>query len=96
MDDNRIDFQTLSYNARGLANEQKRKKVFNYIKKQTSSKAIIFLQETHSSKKVVNVWKSQWHGDIIFSHGSSNSTGVCIAFRYDLDYKLLSPEICYR
>ena len=30
---------------------------------------------------------------MIFRHGTSNSKGCCIAFRYDLEYKLLSPEI---
>ena len=30
---------------------------------------------------------------MIFSHGTSNSKGCCIAFRYDLEYKLLLPEI---
>ena len=29
----------------------------------------------------------------IFSHGSFNKKGVLIAFRYGLEYKLLSPEI---
>ena len=39
------------------------------------------------------LWKLQWHGNIIFSHGSSNRKGALIAFRYGLEYKLLSPEI---
>ena len=30
---------------------------------------------------------------MIFSHGTSNSKGCCIACRYDLEYKLLLPEI---
>ena len=72
---------------------RKREKVFNYIKKHTSSNAVIFLQETHSTKKDEMLWKLQWHGNIIFTHGSSNKNGVLIAFRYGLEYKLLSPEI---
>ena len=39
------------------------------------------------------LWKLQWHGNIIFSHSSSNKKGVLTAFRYGLEYKLLSPEI---
>ena len=39
------------------------------------------------------LWKRQWHGNIILSHGSSNKKGVLIAFRYGLEYKLLSMEI---
>ena len=30
---------------------------------------------------------------MIFSHGTSGSRGVCVAFRYNSEYKLLSPEI---
>ena len=63
------------------------------MKKHTSGKALVFLQETHSTKKHENLWKYQWHGDMIFSHGTSGSRGVCVAFRHNLEYKLLSPEI---
>ena len=73
--------------------KRKRGKKSLIIKKHTSSNAIIFLQETHSTKKDEMLWKLQWHGNIIFSHGSSNKKGVLIAFRYGLEYKLLSPEI---
>ena len=31
--------------------------------------------------------------DMIFSHGSSNQKGVLVAFRYGLEYKMLSPEV---
>ena len=51
----------------------------------------MFLQEMHSTKKVENVWKSQWgcgKGSIHFLHGTSNSTGVLIAFREGLDVKI--------
>ena len=88
-----VDFEILSYNTRGIGDEAKRKKIFNFFKRNSSGKSIIFLQETHSTKQVENLWRHQWHGDMIFSHGTSNSKGCCIAFRYDLEYKLLSPEI---
>ena len=54
----------------------------------------MLLQETHSTKKHENLWKYQWH-DVIFSHGTSGSRGLCVAFRYNLEYKykLLSPEM---
>ena len=87
------DFDVLTYNVRGLGYEPKRRKIFNYIEKNTSGKSIIFLQETHSTQKVENLWRYQWHGDMIFSRGMSGGRGVCVAFRYDLEYKMLSPEI---
>ena len=88
-----VDFDVLTYKVRGLGDEQKRGKIFNYIKKNTSGKCIIFLQETYSTQKVESLWCYQWHGDIIFSHGTSGSRGVCVAFRYNLEYKTLSPQI---
>ena len=88
-----LTFEILSYNMRGLGDERKRRKIFNYIKKHASGKIVVFLQETHSTKKHENLWKYQWHTDMIFSHGTSGSRGVCVAFRYNLEYKLLSPEI---
>ena len=56
-----------------------------------SSNGIIFAQETHSSKKCENVWNNHWgrSGAIRFSHGTSHSTGVFIAFREHLNSKIL-------
>ena len=88
-----VDPDALTYNVRGLGDERKRRKIFNYIKKNTSRKSIILLQETHSIQKVENLWCYQWHGDMIFSHGTSGSRGVCVAFRYDLEYKTFSLQI---
>ena len=63
------------------------------MKKHTFGKTVVLFQETHSTKKVENNWKYQRHRDMIFSHGTSGARGVCNAFRYDLEYKLLSPKI---
>ena len=90
---NVVDFEILSYNVRGIGNERKRKKLFNYIKKHTSSNTTVCLPETHSTETDVLLWKYQWHGNMIFSHGSSNQKGVLVAFRYGLEYKMLSPEV---
>ena len=75
----------------GHSDSNKWRKLFNYLKKRSSPKAIVFLQETHSTKKVENLWTSQWgcgKGSIHFAHGTSNSTGVLIAFREGLDVKI--------
>ena len=75
----------------GHSDSNKRRKLFNYLKKHSSPKAIVFLQETHNTKKVENLWTSQWgcgKGSIHFSHGTSNSTGVLLAFREGLDVKI--------
>ena len=83
------DFEVVSYNVNGLGDDWKRRKIFNYMKKHTSGKVIVFLQETHSVQKVEKLFEYQWRGKVLFSHGTSSSRGVCICFRYDLDYKIL-------
>ena len=79
------DFEVVSHNVNGLGDDRKRRKIFNYMKKHTSGKAIVFLQETHSVQKVEKLFENQWRGKVLFSHGTSSSRGVCICFRYDLD-----------
>ena len=73
----------LSSNARGLAETTKRKQVFNYLREKKLD--VIFLQETHSNKKLVKIWRNQWGGTAIFSHGTSNARGVCILFARNLE-----------
>ena len=42
-----------------MVGNRKRRKIFNYIKKHTSGKAIVFLQETHSVQKVEKLFEYQ-------------------------------------
>ena len=88
-----LDSEIICYNARGIADGKKRKKIFNYLKKKSSTKAIIFIQESHSDKNSENLWRYQWRGEIYFSHGTKSSRGALIAFRNGLEYKVLS-EVC--
>ena len=46
------DFEVVSYNVNGLGDDRKCRKIFNYMKKHTSGKAIVCLQETHLVQKV--------------------------------------------
>ena len=85
--------ELVSFNARGLGNEKKRKKVFNILKTQTSMNSVIFLQECHSTKEVERLWEYQWKNKTFYSHGKSNARGVCMLLRPGLEYKLISPEI---
>ena len=41
---------------------------------------IAFLQETHSSKSVEEIWKAEWGRKIYYSHGTTHSKGVMILF----------------
>ena len=87
------DFEVVFYNVNGLGDDRKRRKIFNYMKKHTSGKSVVFLQETHSTQKVERLFEYQWRGKMLSSPGTSSSKGVCICFRYDFDYNI-SEFIC--
>ena len=55
---------------------------------------LIFSQETYTTSKIEKLYKYQWHGNMIFSDGRSNSRGVIVAFRHGHEYKMLSDPIC--
>ena len=71
-----------SFNARGLGDSFKRRAIFDWLRQ--NHQGIIFLQETHSTKDTENIWKTQWGGQILFSHGKSNSSGVAVLFPTDM------------
>ena len=86
-----FNFEIISLNTAGPNIASKRQKIFNHVKKHSSPKGIMFVQETHSTEKVEAIWTNQWgcgKGAIHFSHGKSDSRGVLIAFRKGLDYKI--------
>ena len=89
-----FNFDIISLNTAGIGGPNvasKRQKSFNYVEKHSSPNGIMFLQEIHSTEKVGVIWTNQWgceKGAIHFSHGKSDSRGVLIAFREELDYKI--------
>ena len=65
-----------SRNVSGLRDSNKRKKLFLLMK--TLNQDMFMLQETHSTVDTEKLWLDEWGGEIIFSHGTSNSKGVAI------------------
>jgi len=61
---------------RGIREATKRRGIFSCLKDEKAS--FYFLQETYSEITDENVWKNEWGGEIIFSHGSNRSRGVCV------------------
>ena len=59
-----------------LGNRLKRKVLYNYFR--DKSLDIVFMQETHSTKQKVKMWKNEWGGDWVNSSYSSQSRGVAI------------------
>ena len=45
-----------------------------------------FFYETYSEPNDENIWKSEWGGDMFFSHGSIHSRGVCILLNPSPNY----------
>ena len=76
-----------SVNVRGLANYNKRRKMFHYFHQKELD--MILLQETHSTKAMEKMWRSSWGGRISFAHGDSNARGVCILIRKKAPIKVL-------
>ena len=86
MDD--LNFDILSWNLRGLWDYQKQRKLFNWVKKHMSNNAIVFMQETYSFDKTGKQWEQLWRGSIKFSHGTTSSKGVFVAFSESLELNI--------
>lgn len=66
-----------SLNVNGLKAAHKQRGIFDRLRRGEFD--ICLLQESHSTKSNgrQNIWKAEWGGPIFFSHGTSNSRGVC-------------------
>ena len=83
-----------TYNVRGIAAYEKRRKIFKFIK--TSPYDIIALQECHCTKKVEKIWRSQFGGQVFYSHGTSNSKGCMILIKRNIGtkiHKIIKDEV---
>jgi len=85
------DFSGMSFNCNGIGNKVKRQKFFTYVNDKIK-KGFCFLQETHSTPNDEGKWRKQWKGEIFFSHGTSNSTGVAILFSKNSPFKVLKES----
>ena len=75
----------ISLNVRGLRDIYKRRKVFKWFDEQKAD--IVFIQETHYDKASVNAYDLLWKGASFHSLGTSNSRGVSILLKPELDIK---------
>jgi exonuclease III len=65
-----------SLNANGLQCKTKRDLVFNELTKYNQE--VLLLQETHTNVSDEKHYKIKWGKNVFFSHGTTNSRGVCI------------------
>lgn len=76
-----------SQNVRGMSDYNKRCKIYNFFKLRKCY--ILCLQETHSEIKNEKFWKSEWGGEMLFSHGTNNSKGVAICFAKNFECEVI-------
>ena len=79
-----------SQNVRGLQDPLKRRQIFHSFN--LSKYNIFLLQETHSNANCEQHWKNEWGGEIFFSHGTTNSRGVCILLKNNFSRTVFSHK----
>lgn len=79
-----------TFNTKGLNDKKKRIDVFDWLKKKKID--ICFLQETHSTTQVEQIWQQEWGYNAHFSSHTGNSRGVAILIQNTFAYKLVE---CY-
>ena len=80
-----------SLNVRGLDNNEKRRKIFQWLRKKKFS--IYMLQEVHCAERSFKTWAAEWGYKAFFSGLASNKAGVAILFNNNFTFKVLRP-IC--
>ena len=80
-----------SLNVRGLDNNEKRRKIFQWLRKKKFS--IYMLQEVHCAERSFKTWAAEWGYKTFFSGLASNKAGVAILFNNNFTFKVLRP-IC--
>ena len=77
-------------NCRGLAQQQKRREVLNFLT--TLGAEITFLQETHLTNRTSPYFDTVWSGKCFHSYYTANSRGTTILMKASLSYDLISEE----
>ena len=77
-----IDLRVGCLNANGLGDKTKRNFVLKWLK--NKNETIIFLQVCDSTDETERLWKLDWGGDIVFNHGTSNSTGIAVLLNQNI------------
>ena len=71
--------ECISLNIRGIRNTRKRKRCFRAIKDRKTD--IICLQETYVTDDVIEQWKRDWGGELLFFEGTNHGKGLVILIR---------------
>ena len=83
-------FRILSINARGIANDKKRRTIFDFHRNNAD---ILIIQETHSTAECERIWRNEWGGKIIFSHGSGSARGIAMLMTEKVSQHMQNIEV---
>lgn len=78
----------ISLNANGLRSNVKWRALFQDLR--SLAPDVIFLQESHSTAADQHIWTAEWGGPAFYSHGLSNSRGVCVLLHRSSQLQVLS------
>lgn len=67
-------------NVKDLESSKKLLKSIEYLEHKLESNRVSFLQNPHSVSNDRNAWNDDFKGQVFFSHGTSNSSGVLNAY----------------
>jgi len=76
----------LSMNCRGLANPQKRRDVFQFLRQKSFS--IYMLQDTHFDPKLEDCIRAEWGYKAYFASFNTASRGVAILFNNNFEFEI--------
>ena len=76
-----------SLNCKGLQQSEKRKRLIEWSNQQKCD--LLLMQETHFTNDMLNKLNNEFNGKMFVSIGSSNSRGVAIWLKNNLNYKLI-------
>lgn len=77
------EVRVISLNVNGINAADKRRSMFSKLRE--GGYDLCLLQECHSMQTTAHLWQSEWGGQVLFSHGASNSRGVAILLRRDFE-----------
>ena len=84
-----MSLNIISLNVRGMRDPIKRRTIFNYYRVRGN---VICLQETHSDSECEQLWRTEWGGNIQFSHGTSTSKGLCILSDKSIPFRIVKTN----
>ena len=71
------EWSIVSFNARGIRDRKKRRAIFRHMHVKYP-RAVIVIQESHSTAQSEKIWTMEWGGTAFFSHGTELARGTCV------------------